>query len=275
MKFADASKPNRKSGVRLGEPGAPVLFLGGFFLVRQKALRLLLGEVQDGEVVLADAAAWPCFDETPHFGSKPRPWVSRFAWRLPIPPPRLHVEEAALQRDHDGVGTITGVELGENALEVAFDSVLGDAKMLSNDLVGTATGYPAKGFQLPPGERVVSNMLGHFHGDFLRDATVACVHEAYGVNQLRAQHTLEKISGGSRLEGPQGLHVASVGGEDNDASGGPLLANRCDGVDSVGLGHAQIHERDVGAVSSETGDGLVAICRLGHYGHVGLGIDRA
>src|SRR5450631_3869799 len=173
------------------------------------------------------------------------------------------------------MGTITGVELGENALEVALDGVLRDAKMLSNDLVGTAAGNTAKGFQLAAGECVVSNVLGHFHRDFLRNATMACVNEPYGVHQLGTQHTLEKIPGSSRFEGPQGLYVSSVSGQDNDASGRPLLANRCDRVNSVCLRHAQIHERDVGLVDSETGNRLVAICGLSHYGHVGLGVDRS
>jgi hypothetical protein len=35
------------------------------------------------------------------------------------------------------------------------------------------------------------------------------------------------------------------------------------------------HERDVGLVSSKAGDRLVAICRLSHYGHVGLRVDRS
>jgi len=36
----------------------------------------------------------------------------------------LHVEEAALDCDHDCVRTIAGPELGENALEMSFDGVL-------------------------------------------------------------------------------------------------------------------------------------------------------
>jgi hypothetical protein len=36
----------------------------------------------------------------------------------------LHVEEAALDCDHDCVRTIAGSELGENALEMSLDGVL-------------------------------------------------------------------------------------------------------------------------------------------------------
>jgi hypothetical protein len=36
----------------------------------------------------------------------------------------LHVEEAALDCDHDCMRTITGSEFGENALEMSFDGVL-------------------------------------------------------------------------------------------------------------------------------------------------------
>jgi len=88
----------------------------------------------------------------------------------------LHVEETTLEGDHDRVGTITGVEFRENALEMPLDGVLGDAKMFSDDLVGTATGNTTERFQLAAGERIVGNMLSHFYGDFLRDAPVPRVH---------------------------------------------------------------------------------------------------
>ena len=35
----------------------------------------------------------------------------------------LHVQETTLQRDHDGVGAITGSQLDENALEMSLDCV--------------------------------------------------------------------------------------------------------------------------------------------------------
>jgi hypothetical protein len=44
----------------------------------------------------------------------------------------LHVEEATLQRDHDCVRTIGGAEFREDALEVAFDGVLRDAKLFGD-----------------------------------------------------------------------------------------------------------------------------------------------
>jgi hypothetical protein len=88
----------------------------------------------------------------------------------------LHVEETTLEGDHDRVGTITGVEFRENALEMPLDGVLGDAEMFSDDLVGTATGNTTECFQLSAGERIVGNVLGHFYGDFLGDAPVPRVH---------------------------------------------------------------------------------------------------
>ena len=51
---------------------------------------------------------------------------------------------------------------------------------------------------------------------------------------------------------------------------GPLLANRCDGVDSIGLRHAQIHERYVRPVGPITYHRFFAVGRLRHHGHIGL-----
>ena len=63
--------------------------------------------------------------------------------RYPSQQEALHIEETTLEGDHDRVGTITGVEFGENALEMPLDGVLGDAEMFSDDFVGTATGNTA------------------------------------------------------------------------------------------------------------------------------------
>ena len=219
------------------------------------------GKVGPGSVWAADSAD--------HAGKQP---TDRDRNRVSL---GLHVEEAALQRDHDCVGTIGGAEFREDALEVAFDGVLRDAKLFGDELVRTATGDPTKRFQLPAGERIVSNMLGHLDGDFLGDAAMACVHQPDGIDQLGPQHALQKIAGGSRLERPQSLYVSSIGGQDDDASSGPLLANRCDRVDSVGLGHAQIHERDVWPVHAKQRDRLFAIGCLGHHGHIRLRHNRA
>ena len=49
--------------------------------------------------------------------------------------PALHVEDTALQRDHDCVRAIAGVEFGEDALEVAFDRVFRDAKLFGDQLI--------------------------------------------------------------------------------------------------------------------------------------------
>src|SRR6202453_1316049 len=113
-------------------------------------------------------------------------------------------------------------------------------------------------------------MFGHLHRDFLGDAAMARVHQPNGIDQLRPEHAFQEIPGSSRLEPAQSLYISSVGGQDNDASSGPLLANGCDRVDSVGLGHAEIHQRDVGPVHAKQGDRLVPISRLSHHGHVGL-----
>src|SRR6202034_2672048 len=108
--------------------------------------------------------------------------------------------------------TLGAAELRKNALEVASDGVLRNAKLFRDDLIRTATGDPAKRFQLAAGECIVSDMLGHLDGNFLGDAAMACMHQPDGIDQLRPQHALQKIAGSSCLECPQSLYVSSIGG---------------------------------------------------------------
>src|ERR1700761_6390421 len=106
---------------------------------------------------------------------------------------QLHVEEAALERDHHRMGAVAGPELGKNALEVAFYRVLRNAKVLRNRLVGIAAGHATQSLKLAAGERIVCHMLGHFYSDFLRNAAVTRMHQADGINELCPQHALEQI----------------------------------------------------------------------------------
>jgi len=50
-----------------------------------------------------------------------------------------HLQKPAPERDHDSVGTITGVELGEDALKMILDRVLGDVEVGGDDPVGASS----------------------------------------------------------------------------------------------------------------------------------------
>jgi len=67
---------------------------------------------------------------------------------------------------------------------MALDRVFRDARDSAIILFELPAGNTTKGFQLRLVSASSATVLGHFHGDFLRNATMACVNEPYGVNQL-------------------------------------------------------------------------------------------
>ena len=83
---------------------------------------------------------------------------------------------------------------------------------------------------------------------------VACRDDADGGGELLGADVLEEEAAGA---GPQGLVDVLVeveGGEDEDVGGRRRCSEPAGGLDAVELGHADVHEDDVGLVLAGAGD---------------------
>src|SRR5258708_26110 len=90
------------------------------------------------------------------------------------------------------------------------------------------------------------------------------------LQQFLAEHTLQLVSECARLQRTHGLHIPSVGCQDDNAGLWKRLADGFNGVDSSIVGQLEVHERNVGKVSLKALDSFARSARLSDNLHVGL-----
>src|SRR3954447_22426921 len=102
-------------------------------------------------------------------------------------------------------------------------------------------------------------MLGDFGGYFRGHPLLSRVDGADCVYEFLSQKALQEIAASAGLDGPLDLNVADVGCEDDDAGTGGLPTDGVGGLDSVHLGHLQIHERNIRTILTKEFDGFEAV----------------
>ncbi len=118
-------------------------------------------------------------------------------------------------------------------------------------------------------------VFDHVRGDAGRQrrgnaGTATAMHGADGVDQLVAQHVLEQVAAGAGLQGAHRTHVATVGGEHDDACARVVAADPGDGLHAVHAWQLQVHQHHVRAQGHVLGDRFLAIGRFAQQPHVGL-----
>ena len=63
---------------------------------------------------------------------------------------KLHLDDAALQADHGGVGPVVGAQFGENVFDPPLNGLFRDRKLVGNLLVGVAGRNQFQNARLPP-----------------------------------------------------------------------------------------------------------------------------
>ena len=66
------------------------------------------------------------------------------------------------------------------------------------------------------------------------------------------------------------LHIARIGGEDDDAGFWKLAADRADRIQTAHLRHLQVHQCDIWPVRPELLHGLAPIRGFSHQRQIGL-----
>jgi len=72
----------------------------------------------------------------------------------------------------------------------------------------------------------------------------------------------KKVTPGTCLDGSQNLHIAGIGGQDDDAGVGKFGPNSDHGIQATQFRHQQVHQRDVRAVHTEQINRFLAIRRF-------------
>ena len=100
-------------------------------------------------------------------------------------------------------------------------------------------------------------------GDVGGEVAFAAVDGADGVDQIFKVGVFEDVASGSGLEAPVDVFVGVVGGDDDDVGVGTGFTDAADGIDAFQVGHAQVHQGDIGLVLLMQLDGFKAVAGLG------------
>src|SRR5271163_2615246 len=97
---------------------------------------------------------------------------------------RSNVENAPLQGNRHGMGSVRRVELWQDAFHMRLDGSLGDVELGGDQLVGLSRRHSPQHFDLALGEGIVRNMFGDFRSDLRGHATLAGMYGSDGLYQL-------------------------------------------------------------------------------------------
>ncbi|HEV2744018.1 MAG TPA: hypothetical protein VGV91_12745, partial [Rubrobacter sp.] len=103
------------------------------------------------------------------------------------------------------------------------------------------------------------------HGELLVQRGLAVQGPSHGVHQLLLGGVLEDVTGGAGLYRLEEVVGVVVGGHDEHAGSGKLRLDPARGLQPVHLGHAHVHQDQVGTQLPAEFDGLPAVGRLADH----------
>jgi hypothetical protein len=110
-------------------------------------------------------------------------------------------------------------------------------------------------------------------GDGGGEEGVAGGDDADGVGELLGADVLDQEAAGAGLHGLVDVLVEVEGGEDEDACGAFVVQESACGLESVELGHADVHEDHVGCEFAGAFEGLESVGRFADDFDVLLGFE--
>ncbi len=118
------------------------------------------------------------------------------------------------------------------------------------------------GIALGPCGGLLRELLDQASGDLRREQRVAVGHDAHRVEEVVGERVLEQEAARPGLERAVDVLVEVEGGEDQDPGVDLALGDRPGRLEAVHLGHADVHQDDVGSLAHDEVDGLDAVGRL-------------
>ena len=168
------------------------------------------------------------------------------------------------------MGAVVDVEFLEDAADVFFDGVFGDAEGGGDLFVGIATGDEGEDFEFARGDIGSGEAFLETGGDVGGEALAACGDGADGLEEIGAGGGFLEVAERTGAEGAMDFFVAGEGGEDEDACGRVGGEDLDGGFDATDAGELEVHEDDVGEVSVVSGEGLLTGVGFGDDFDVGF-----
>src|SRR5476649_1432351 len=193
--------------------------------------------------------------------------------------------QPALVCEDDGLDSVTDPELREQAGDVGFDRALAD-EQLGGQLGVALTARQHRqhlalalrqGVQpraeLRP-DRPACELLDDAPRDRGGEQSLAGSHDVHRVQELLGWGVLEQEAAGARPQGLEHVLVTLERGEDHHTTVQlAVFGNPPRGLESVTVGHLDVHQHDVGPQAPGAGRGLLAVRRLAENLDLGIGLE--
>ena len=190
-------------------------------------------------------------------------------WRMRLR--GLDTEKAEADGFGGGLGAVVDVEFLEDAADVLFDGVFGDAEGGGDFFVGVATGDEGEDLEFAGGDVGSGEALLEASGDVGGEALATGGDGADGFEEIGAGGGLLEVAEGASAKGAMDFFVAGEGGEDEDACGRVGGEDIDGGFDATDAGELEVHEDDVWEVGGVGGVGLLT--RVGFGDDIDIGLE--
>src|SRR5262245_16628746 len=185
----------------------------------------------------------------------------------------LQVNDAAADADGYGLCAIGGAQLVQDVLDVDLDGFLRDEQALGDLAVAMALGDVLQHVALAFGQRFLAEVFGQVGGDVGWNTLHARMHLPDHGHQFGWRHVLEHVTACAGGQRALNLHVAFEGRQHDDPRLRKFIPNRAQRIDPARIGQSEIHQGDVGVVSSKQFDRFMAVRCLRDHFHVRLVVD--
>src|ERR1700729_2924475 len=194
-------------------------------------------------------------------------------------------DQPALVREDHGLHWVAESELGEQAGDVGLDRALADEQLGGQLGVAlTARQHPQhlalalrQGVQPRPElrrGRPACELLDDAPRDRRGEQRLAGSHDVHCMQELLGWGVLEQEAAGARPQRLEHVLVTLERGEDHHTTVQlAVFGNPPRGLESVTVGHLDVHQHDVGPQAPGAGHGLLAVRRLPDNLDLGIGLE--
>ena len=194
------------------------------------------------------------------------------------------VDQAMVDRVEGEFQAIRDAEFVEDVVQVIFDGLLGDEKLLADFLVAETLGDELDDFFFAVGEQrlfAARAGLGRFRESLHDFGGHAIIEPNFaGVNAVNALY--EQVGGGlledhaasAEAHGADNVAIIFRGGENDDARRNRIEIDFFEDGEAVFIGHAEIEQQDIGLEFGEELDALGAVLRFADDGDFFVAIEQ-
>jgi hypothetical protein len=183
------------------------------------------------------------------------------------------MNQAALQRNYDGLCSVARVEAHENYTDVALDRRFGNAELTGDIFVALPIRQQRQDLPLSCAEVGIWSTRRQGKLDRLRKKAPAGMDTTKSLDQSFMRHAFDHVSLSARRERLVDVFIALIGGEHHKSSLRMFAADRTNRIDATHAGQPQIHQGDIGLVPLKELDCFFSGTCLGNCRHVRTRID--